>query len=89
MKSVLAAPLLELSSTTAIKAAVAEGVGPAVLSSLAVTGELADGTLVSVRVLGLDVTRVLCPVFPKTWTLTGAAKEPASIAARGGSNNRT
>lgn len=33
MKSVLAAPILELSSTTAIKAAVAEGVGPAVLSS--------------------------------------------------------
>ncbi|MDX6351974.1 MAG: hypothetical protein QOF84_6764 [Streptomyces sp.] len=82
--SVLAAPILELSSTTAIKAAVAEGVGPAVLSSLAVTGELADGRLVSVPVLGLDLTRVLRLVFPKARPLTGAAKVMASIAARGG-----
>jgi len=37
--------LAELSSTTAIKAAVAAGAGPAVLSSLAVAAELSAGTL--------------------------------------------
>ena len=56
---VLAEPLLELSSATAIKAAVAEGVGPAVLSSLAVAGDLADGTIVRVPVPGLDLGRAL------------------------------
>jgi DNA-binding transcriptional LysR family regulator len=79
--SVLAAPILELSSTTAIKAAVAENVAPAVLSSLSVTTELADGRLISVPVLGLDVTRVLRLVSPRTRPLTGAAKELAAIAA--------
>jgi DNA-binding transcriptional LysR family regulator len=83
--SALAEPVLELSSTTAIKAAVAEGAGPAVLSSLAVTGELALGTIVSVPVPGLDVTRALRLVFPNIRTLSGAAKELAAIAQRGSS----
>ena len=42
----------ELSSTTAIKAAVAAGAAPAVLSSLAVAAELAAGTLRQVPVTG-------------------------------------
>ena len=44
-----APPAAELSSTTAIKAAVAAGAGPAVLSSLAVAAELAAGTLCGAR----------------------------------------
>ena len=55
-------PEAELSSTTAIKSAVMAGIGPAVLSSLAVAPELAAGTLRAVRVTGLDLTRRLLAV---------------------------
>ena len=57
-------PLAELSSTTAIKAAVAAGAGPAVLSSLAVAADLAAGTLCAVPVSGLDLHRTLRAVWP-------------------------
>jgi DNA-binding transcriptional LysR family regulator len=50
-----AEPLLELSSTTAIKAAVIEGMGPAVLGAHTVAVELAAGTLVGVDVAGVDL----------------------------------
>ena len=56
-------PLAELSSTTAIKAAVAAGAGPAVLSSLAVAADLAAGTLCAVPVSGLDLRRTLRAVW--------------------------
>jgi DNA-binding transcriptional LysR family regulator len=46
-----------LASTTAIKLAVANDDGAAVLSELAVAGELASGSLVEVRVSGLDLRR--------------------------------
>ncbi|WP_129840039.1 LysR family transcriptional regulator [Streptomyces sp. RFCAC02] len=75
-------PLLELSSTTAIKAAVAEGVAPAVLSSLAVAGELAAGTLVRVPVRDLELARVLRVIHPAGRALTGAARTLADIARR-------
>ncbi|MGW3292800.1 LysR substrate-binding domain-containing protein [Streptomyces xiamenensis] len=52
-------PLLELSSTTAIKTAVGEGVGPAVLSSLATARDAAAGAVVPLPVRGLDLTRRL------------------------------
>ncbi|MFR9726675.1 LysR family transcriptional regulator [Streptomyces sp. MS19] len=78
-------PLLELSSTTAIKAAVAEGVAPAVLSSLAVAAELAAGTLVGVPVIGIDLTRDLRVVHPAGSPLTGTALTLASIARRSAS----
>lgn len=74
--------VLELSSTTAIKTAVAEGVGPAVLSSLAVAGELAEGALVSPDVTGLDLDRDLRAVWPKGQRLTGPARDLYSIAGR-------
>lgn len=60
----LAPPLLEMSSTTAIKSAVMEGVGPAVLSSLAVAPELAAGRLVAVEVEGLELCRQLRAIWP-------------------------
>ncbi|MGH3436101.1 MAG: LysR family transcriptional regulator [Sciscionella sp.] len=52
-------PIMELSSTTAIKAAVEAGIGPAVLSSLALTEDLAQGRLVMVPTAGLDLRRSL------------------------------
>src|ERR1700739_1645536 len=56
-------PVAELSSTTAIKSAVVAGIGPAVLSSLAVAPELASGTLRAVKVIDLDLSRRLLAVW--------------------------
>ncbi|MGW3046116.1 LysR family transcriptional regulator [Kitasatospora sp. NPDC001159] len=78
----LACPLLELSSTTAIKAAVIEGVGPAVLSSLAVAGELAAGSLARVPVPDLDLGRALRVIHLKGRSLAGPAQTLAAIAIR-------
>ena len=78
----LVPPLLQLSSTTAIKAAVMEGVAPAVLSSLAVAGEIASGVLRPVPVIGLDLNRTLRLVQCKGRALTGPARDLAAIATR-------
>ena len=77
-----AEPLLELSSTTAIKHAVAAGSGPAVLSSLAVTAELAAGTLVAVPAAGLVLSRQLRAVWPAGAQLNGPARDLYAIARR-------
>ncbi|MDG4856577.1 LysR family transcriptional regulator [Streptomyces sp. T-3] len=74
--------LLELSSTTAIKTAAASGLGPAVLSSLAVGAELASGALKSPAVTGLDLTRSLRAVWPTGQRPTGPARELYAIARR-------
>ncbi len=81
----LAAPLLELSSTTAIKAAVVEGIGPAVLSAYAVVPELAAGTLVRLVVPDLDLTRRLRAIWPTAQTPRGPARDLLAIALRSGS----
>ncbi len=73
---------LELSSTTAIKTAVASGVGPAVLSSLAVAAEIAAGALASPTVNGLDLTRTLRAVWLAGHRLTGPARDLYAIACR-------
>jgi DNA-binding transcriptional LysR family regulator len=75
-------PQAELSSTTAIKAAVAAGAGPAVLSSLAVAADLAAGSLCAVPVIGLDLRRHLRAVWPAGRSLTGPARDLVAIAAR-------
>jgi DNA-binding transcriptional LysR family regulator len=75
-------PVAELSSTTAIKSAVAAGIGPAVLSSLAVAPELAVGTLRAVKVTDLDLTRNLLSVWAAGRQLTGPAADLRAIAAR-------
>ncbi len=75
-------PLAELSSTTAIKAAVAAGAGPAVLSSLAVAAELSARTLCQVAITGLDLGRTLLAVWPAGQRLTGPARDLYAIAAR-------
>lgn len=68
-------PLLVLGSTTAVKAAVSAGDGPAVLSRLAVASELADGSLVTVKAVGMDLTRPLRAVWK------GSAKPPPRTSA--------
>jgi DNA-binding transcriptional LysR family regulator len=78
----LATPLLELSSTTAIKNAVIAGSGPAVLSSLAVAGELAAGSLVAVPIRTLDLRRALRAIWPAHQRLDGPARDLVDAAAR-------
>jgi DNA-binding transcriptional LysR family regulator len=75
-------PVAELSSTTAIKSAVAAGIGPSVLSSLAVAPELAAGTLRAVKVTDLDLSRRLLAVWAAGRQLTGPAADLRTIAAR-------
>ncbi|MHB1504885.1 MAG: LysR family transcriptional regulator [Acidimicrobiales bacterium] len=56
--------VLELGSTSALKSAVIGGLGPGVLSHLAVIHELETGSLVGVAVEGIDLRRSLCAVWP-------------------------
>lgn len=75
-----APPLFQLSSTTAVKAAVAAGAGPAVLSSLAVADEVADGRLALVPVADLDLSRRLRAIWPAGQVPTGPARELLALA---------
>ncbi|OZC88630.1 LysR family transcriptional regulator [Rhodococcus sp. 06-412-2C] len=74
-------PLLEVSSTTAIKSAVGAGIGGAVLSSLAVAPELAAGTLIQVPIPGLTLRRELRAIWPSGRIPTGPAAELLAVAA--------
>ncbi|WP_426511408.1 LysR substrate-binding domain-containing protein [Dactylosporangium sp. McL0621] len=76
------APLLELSSTTAIKHAVAAGNAPGVVSSLAIVAELAAGTLVAVPAADVPLQRRLHAVWPAGRQLTGPARDLLAIARR-------
>lgn len=78
----LAAPLLELSTTSAVRGAVAAGAGPAVLSDLAVGEDVAAGRLVQVAVRDLDLGRSLRAVWPRGQRPTGAARDLLAIAGR-------
>jgi DNA-binding transcriptional LysR family regulator len=69
-----AQPALSLSTTTAIRAAVLAGAGPAVLSELAVRDDLERGQLVAVTVDGLDLHRTLRAVWQ------GSRQPPAGAA---------
>jgi molybdate transport repressor ModE-like protein len=64
-----ARPSLELGSTTAIKAAAIAGSGPAVLSSLAVAGEIRSGELIP----ELQLERTIRAIWSPRRPLTGAA----------------
>ena len=65
---------VELASTTAIKAAVGTGLGPAVLSRLAVAAEFADRRLVAVPVTGLNLTRSIRAVWRAHSELSAPAR---------------
>jgi DNA-binding transcriptional LysR family regulator len=75
-----ATPLAELGSTTAIKAAVAGGLGPAVLSRLAVRVEVADGRLIEVATVNLDLRRSIRAVWSGRRQLGGPAKQLLTCA---------
>ncbi|WP_030324439.1 LysR family transcriptional regulator [Streptomyces sp. NRRL B-3229] len=75
----LARPLIELSSTTAVKAAAVGGAGPAVLSELAVGEELAMRRLVAVPVAGVSLARDLRAVWPTGHRPVGPARDLLSL----------
>jgi molybdate transport repressor ModE-like protein len=75
----LARPLIELSSTTAVKASAVSGAGPAVLSELAVRDELALRRLVRVPVHDTTFGRELRAVWRRGHRPTGPARELLSL----------
>lgn len=75
----LAAPLLELASTTAVKAAAVSGAGPCVLSELALGDELAARRLVEVPVSGAALGRELRAVWPVGARPAGPARDLLSL----------
>jgi DNA-binding transcriptional LysR family regulator len=80
-------PLLEVSSTTAIRAAVTAGVGPAVVSSLAVQDDLAGRHLIQIPVVGIDLSRHLRAVWPRHTTLRDSGRDLLTIAAQNSKNS--
>jgi molybdate transport repressor ModE-like protein len=75
----LARPLIELSSTTAVKASAVSGAGPSVLSELAVGEELSMRRLVSIPVEDVTLRRELRAVWPTGHRPTGPARELLSL----------
>ncbi|WP_328497445.1 LysR family transcriptional regulator [Streptomyces sp. NBC_00414] len=71
----LARPLIELSSTTAVKASAASGAGPAVLSELALGEELSARRLVEIPVEGVRLSRDLRAVWPTGHPPAGPARD--------------
>ncbi|MCP3817171.1 LysR family transcriptional regulator [Streptomyces sp. A3M-1-3] len=78
----LAEPLLELASTTAVKAATVSGHGPCVLSELAVGEELSAHRLAEVPVEGVSLRRDLRAVWPAGTRPAGPARDLLSLTRR-------
>ena len=76
----MATPLLELSTASAVRSAVAAGAGPAVLSHLAVGEDLDRGVLVDIHVRGVDLTRLLQAVWPAGQRPSTPAQDLLNIA---------
>ena len=78
-----AAPALEVSSSTAMRAAITAGTAPGVLSALAVADDLALGRLRRIQVVGLNLHRDLRAVWRSgAHPPAGPARELVAIAAR-------
>ncbi|WP_181802110.1 LysR family transcriptional regulator [Streptomyces shenzhenensis] len=75
-------PLMVLDANAAMRSAVVEGAGPAVLSAVTVRDDLAEGRMVEIPVTGADLHRRLRAVWPKDRPLTGAVEELLRIAVR-------
>lgn len=73
-------PLLELGSSAAVRSSVLGGVGPAVLSTLAVEEQIKNGDLKKVEVDSLDLRRALRAVWSGDRVISGAAGELVRIA---------
>lgn len=67
--------VLELGSTSAVRAAVANGNSPTVISRLAVATDLAAGQLIEVNVVDLEIKRRLRAVWMRGSTLPGLATD--------------
>ncbi|WP_433462166.1 LysR family transcriptional regulator [Spirillospora sp. CA-128828] len=78
-----APPLLQLASTTALKAAAVSGAGPVVVSDLAVADELAAGRLIRVPVPELDLSRPLRAVWPSGQRPAGPARDLLALTRPG------
>lgn len=74
-------PALEMASNTALKSAAVAGMGPVVLSELAVADELGTGQLVRVAVPELDLTRPFTAVWRRGHELPAGAAALLAIAA--------
>lgn len=74
---------VELDSNAAVKVLATSAAHPAVLSELAVTGELRDGRLVEVPTSGIDLRRALRAVWRPEARLRGPAAQFLAVAARG------
>ncbi len=73
-------PAMELASNTAVKTGAISGMGPAVLSGLAVDHELASGALIEVRVEGIDLRRPLTAVWRRDQDLSEECVQLYAIA---------
>lgn len=71
---------MEMGSTTAIKAAVAAGGSPGVLSALAVATERRQGSLVVVPCHDMELGRVIRAIWRSDQPLTGAAQRLVHVA---------
>ncbi|WP_137726234.1 LysR family transcriptional regulator [Prescottella subtropica] len=78
-----APPLLELGSAAAIRTSVVAGVGPAVMSTLAVEEQVASGELAVIEVEGLRLDRPLRAVWRGDRQLTGPAGELLGMVRNG------
>jgi DNA-binding transcriptional LysR family regulator len=73
-------PAMQLASNTAVKTAAVSGMGPAVISGLAVTHELATGALVDVPLRGIDLQRPLTAVWRRDQDLSEEAVALYAVA---------
>jgi molybdate transport repressor ModE-like protein len=81
-------PLLELGSSAAIRTSVIGGVGPAVLSTLAIGDAVESGQLRLVEVDGLDLKRTLRAVWRPPRNLAGPAGALLKLVLRGAHDRR-
>lgn len=79
----LARPLIELSSTTAVKASAVSGAGPSVLSELAVGEELAARRLVEIPLAEVRLRRELRAVWPTGHRPAGPARDLLALTRSG------
>lgn len=78
----VSAPVLALSTSAAVRAAVLAGAGPAVLSELAIADDLSAGRLRGIQVDGLTLRRILRAVWVGSKTPpAGAARNLIALAA--------
>jgi DNA-binding transcriptional LysR family regulator len=73
-------PVLVLGSTGAIKAAVLDGIAPAVLSRLTVMDELENGRMVAIPVEGIDFERTLFAIWQAGADLSDEARRLIEFA---------